>query len=86
MRKLMEVYGDPDTGDVMIKTLQKSYHLFYAEDNEEIHNFKIGNELDAVEFMLNFFGSIELKKQKLINPESMHSIINVSFKLKGDKE
>jgi hypothetical protein len=70
MKKLMEIYGT-DNG-LIIKKFSKVYHLFVGIENEEdIHDVKIADEVDAMNFMLDFFHKkLKLKEESFTKNEN----------------
>jgi len=67
MVKIMEIYGDKnEEKKFFLNKVERNYHIF-KPDTEE-NNLRIVNivsELDAVEFILNIFKNLELKKDKI---------------------
>jgi len=82
----MEVWANEKRGFLTVKQFVRHYRLFggFQEDVEE-DIFKLGDEQDAVQFMLKYF-RVTLKEPVIvrkIKPDSAYSVteLHTAFKL-----
>lgn len=86
MRKLMEVWVDEQRGFLTVKINCREYRLFGGfDESQQEELFRLGNEEDAVRFMLRYF-NVTLKTPtvvKKIKEDSGHAVteLHTSFKL-----
>lgn len=81
MKKLMEVYA-VDNG-LIISRPYKVYHLFCGvEQGEEKESVKIGDRVDAIKFMLDFFDGLGLEERTIYSNDTIETVTAINLKLK----